>query len=682
MISGGTVRAFRLLVVLSATLASLLAPVTAANASVDAVTSVSPSRIDSPTNLTLLDIAGTGLAAGDVVSESPSSSAILFSTSVDDGAGGIKVNVRVTSPVTGIYDIVVTDPSDGSSATCAGCLQVGAPPAPVHLVTVTPGDGSLALAWSLPAYAGTSAVLGYHVTWDDPTGPVGGVDVTDAHVVVTGLTNSIDYTFRVAPYNSWGAAAPAVLHEEVGTVPDRPAITGFTPYPFAARLQVQLGNTWMLPRVAYDTRWTSPDGTTGEIDGDSVPELLNVFDRGTYAVQVRAVNSVGPSAWSDSFGVHVITEPGPARHLRATHFGLPVRLSWDAPRTDGGSPITGYTVRLASDLRDVVRTFHTTGRSLLLTNLHVGDRWRWEVSALNAATAARSWTAETAEASLVQQFDTATTATVGTGPTGRARWIAPGGSRWSGLGRRTFVTAPTPLRARGRTYFVGSTARGVLLIRSLSAGWHRLAAPLCFDAGAQVGRHARLWVACRDSAGRLAELSTWLPKAGLPTAMSYRSTFAPRIVGAPRVGRGGYGDVYVAFRTPGLDGRRHNVRLAQVDIDYAQHVPLTCGSPLAFATTQMATTVDAYHLAALACRQDRTHVAWATVGYPNNSTTHGVLTLPFSPSRELAVVYPGARLQLILRTTSGVRRYDPRTRTWRSFGWQDARSLEAVTWTL
>src|SRR3954449_13185971 len=135
---GGTVRTIRLLVVLAVGAAGL-APALPAAAAVTSVTGVAPSRVDAPTTpWTTLDLTGSGLAAGDIVKSVPSSSSVLFSSSVDDGAGGIKVNVRVNGATYGTYDVVVADPGDSSSATCSGCLQLGASPRISSLTTMTP----------------------------------------------------------------------------------------------------------------------------------------------------------------------------------------------------------------------------------------------------------------------------------------------------------------------------------------------------------------------------------------------------------------------------------------------------------------------------------------------------------------------------------------------------------------
>ena len=42
------------------------------------------------------------------------------------------------------------------------------------------------------------------------------------------------------------------------------------------------------------------------------------------------------------------TLPGAPRNLREVVDGASMTLSWDAPRTAGGSPITGYKYRLRS----------------------------------------------------------------------------------------------------------------------------------------------------------------------------------------------------------------------------------------------------------------------------------------------------------------------------------------------
>jgi hypothetical protein len=484
---------------------------------------------------------------------------------------------------------------------------------------------------------------------------------------------------RVSAFNASGDGLASVLDERVGTVPDQPAITSSFPRVFGATLRVA-GNTWTLPRQAvWDIRSTAPDGTNDEVDGDSLPELLNAYQRGTYVVRVRVRNAVGASAWSAPADVTVIAAPSAPRHLAASALGSPVRLSWSPPVTDGGSAVTGYAVAVVPYPGSAGRTYHTSSTSLVLGDLPSGRLWSWSVSALNEATAVDSRHEEPADG---PTFDTGTLGLVATTASGTARWLGPGATEWQALGTRSFATPPTPLKAWGRTYLLGSTPTGAVLMRTLGGRWHHLSSVPSYDAAAQVGHSHRLWVACRSGDGTLDQLRAYLPETRLPTQLRRQTYVAhPRIVGAPTIARDRYGDVRIAYRSPNAGSHGYDVRVVVAGTDATRYVALDCPSRPMIATT-VSPAPDGDALYAVACRVDRRHVAWARIGFADGDHSRGMATLPFSIEPNIAVGYPAARVQVLTRSADGVRRYDVRSGTWAALGGAFASSLTAATWSL
>ena len=84
------------------------------------------------------------------------------------------------------------------------------PGAPTGL-TLAPGDAALAASWTAPANDGGSAITGYKVQWRsggedwEPTTREASTTMTEHRI--TGLTNGVTYTVRVAAVNSQGAGA-------------------------------------------------------------------------------------------------------------------------------------------------------------------------------------------------------------------------------------------------------------------------------------------------------------------------------------------------------------------------------------------------------------------------------------------------------------------------------------------
>ncbi len=103
-----------------------------------------------------------------------------------------------TGAAAGPHSVFVTNPDGGRGSLTGGFTVIAPPDKPVG-VTAVAGDTSVALSWTAPANAGTSAVTGYRVT---TSGGVQPVEVTGTSTTITGLTNGTAYTFTVAAKNA------------------------------------------------------------------------------------------------------------------------------------------------------------------------------------------------------------------------------------------------------------------------------------------------------------------------------------------------------------------------------------------------------------------------------------------------------------------------------------------------
>ena len=179
----------------------------------------------------------------------------------------------------------------------------------------------------------------------------------------SGSTTSLDVRWR-APGNA-----------------GRPAITGY-------KLQYRQGGSGAWTAHAHSGTGTST--TLGSLATDT-----------TYQVQVRALNADGDGPWSAagsrSTGAVAATVPGAPRGFTAAPDDARVTLSWSAPASDGGAPITTYRYRHAT------RTMSLSGaawtevpdsdadgdgadeREVTVTGLTNGTEYPFEVQALNSA---------------------------------------------------------------------------------------------------------------------------------------------------------------------------------------------------------------------------------------------------------------------------------------------------------
>ena len=163
-----------------------------------------------------------------------------------------------------------------------------------------------------------------------------------------------------------------------------------------ANLAATAGNgevtlTWTAPGPArppvtgYEYRYkTTADFGEWTAVPDSAAHISHVvtgLDNGVdHVFELRAVNTVGPGAASEA-AVQPVGEPGAPRNLRATPGNARVTLHWDAPASDGGSPVTDYEYRRSG--ADWTSTGSTSTRFVATVGLINGTDYRFDVRAVN-----------------------------------------------------------------------------------------------------------------------------------------------------------------------------------------------------------------------------------------------------------------------------------------------------------
>jgi len=140
---------------------------------------------------------------------------------------------------------------------------------------------------------------------------------------------------------------------------------------------------------------TSPSGDSieNEVGGDTAT-IGGLANGTTYYFRVHAQNAYGDGA---SVTVQVTPQdpgsgsgsgsvPGSPTGLKTSSGDGFIALSWSAPTSTGGSPITGYHVYLGySSSLAGAREFTTSGPSFRLTDAENGSQYFIKVTALNAA---------------------------------------------------------------------------------------------------------------------------------------------------------------------------------------------------------------------------------------------------------------------------------------------------------
>jgi fibronectin type 3 domain-containing protein len=279
----------------------------------------------------------------------------------------------------------------------ASATPAAKPGAPAGL-TATPGDSQVTLSWAAPASDGGAPISDYDVYQGTSPGgetgaPVGGSPVTTTSTTVTGLVNGTTYYFNVAAVNRVGQGpASAEVSATPAAMPGAPARLTAT----AGNAQVTL--SWTAPASNGGlpvTGYHLYAGTTADFSGESsvatltgtVVTVTGLANGTTYYFKVAAVNRVGEGPGTVTEAVPVTT-PGAAAELTATPGDSQVTLSWAAPASDGGAPISEYIVYQGTspggETGAPVSGSPVTTTSTTVTGL-VNGTYYFKVVAVNAA---------------------------------------------------------------------------------------------------------------------------------------------------------------------------------------------------------------------------------------------------------------------------------------------------------
>jgi hypothetical protein len=254
----------------------------------------------------------------------------------------------LTGGVSYTFTVKATSSAGDSPASTASSaiIPLGAPQPPTGVLATGGANAQSVVSWTAPSNNGGDAITGYTVT----SSP-GGFQCTTATTscTVSGLTNGTSYTFTVTATNSKGTSTASSASSAVvpSTAPGAP--TGVS----GSGSTNQVVVSWSAPTSnggATITGYTvsaSPGGfvcTTTTATSCTVTGLTNGV---SYTFTVTATNAAGTGAASTaSSSVKPLGVP-PAPLNPVQRFNWPtgvLSLTWDAPVSDGGSAITGYSV--------------------------------------------------------------------------------------------------------------------------------------------------------------------------------------------------------------------------------------------------------------------------------------------------------------------------------------------------
>ena len=233
-------------------------------------------------------------------------------------------------------------------------------------VTATAGAGQVTLGWGGPSlshvtkfqYRKKSAGATGYGAWTD----VPGSSASTTGYTVTGLAPGTEYAFQVRAVNAGGHG---VASDEVKATPTGDAATEAPAAPtiFIGTGDAKVRLSWNDPDDKSISRYDYRQKTAGSWGAaESIPDsgssttshiVTGLTNGSSYAFQVRAVNSVGASAWSNEVSTTLFRKP---TGLTATPRDGGADLTWTSPndstieywqvrhRTDGGRYASWSTI--------------------------------------------------------------------------------------------------------------------------------------------------------------------------------------------------------------------------------------------------------------------------------------------------------------------------------------------------
>jgi fibronectin type 3 domain-containing protein len=266
----------------------------------------------------------------------------------------------------------------GPASNSMSATPATTPGAPT-LQSAAAGNGSVTLVWSA-AYDGGSALVGY-TAGSSPGGLM--CTTTATSCTITGLMNGTTYMFSVTATNAVGTGpASNSLNATPATVPGTPTLNS------AAAGNASVALAWSAPpsnggsAITGYTATATPGGascTTSAV-GCTITGLTNGT---TYTFTVTATNALGTGGASNPLSATpaaAVTVPGAPSLNSASAGNGSVALTWSAPASNGGSPITGYTATATPG----GATCTTSALGCTIAGLANGTTYTFTVKATNA----------------------------------------------------------------------------------------------------------------------------------------------------------------------------------------------------------------------------------------------------------------------------------------------------------
>lgn len=356
-------------------------------------TSVTPKRVpDAPTGL----VATYGPARATLTWTAPANNggASISSYKVVASPGGqFCTSATATCVLTGLtngtaYTFTVTATNvvgTSVSSDVSNSVTPRSAPSIPRSVNGSFGNTTATVSWDIPSSDGASPITGYRVT-SVPASQTCNTDPDTFTCNFTGLTNGTTYQFFVYAINAEGSSAgSSSVAITPATYPGAPAAPSITS---AGNASISL--SWNAPSnnggsapTGY-TVTSSPGGQTCVTTGATVCTVSGLTNGTSYTFTVTATNVAGTSVASPASASSIPrTKPSAPGSFLATYGNTTVTLTWDAPTSNGGLPITSYKVTTVGSTKTCTALEPT--RVCTITGLVNGTSYTFSATATNEA---------------------------------------------------------------------------------------------------------------------------------------------------------------------------------------------------------------------------------------------------------------------------------------------------------
>ena len=261
------------------------------------------------------------------------------------------------------------------------------------LVAATGQNGGASVAFT-PGVDGGSPVTNFYASCTSSDGGTSFGIFTGASspIVVQNLTNGKTYTCTVYGTNAVGqgpASAPSnsFVVSAVPGVPGPPTIGTAVIAAQSATVAFTAGNPGDSPILSFTITCTSTNGgvAASATDVTSPIFVFGLTNGRTYSCSAIETNAIGPSLPSSHTTAFLVGDlPGPPRAPSAQPGNGNATVSWTAPASNGGAPITGYIVTpFIGFAAQPARTFNKPGVKEVISGLTNGRTYTFVVVAKN-----------------------------------------------------------------------------------------------------------------------------------------------------------------------------------------------------------------------------------------------------------------------------------------------------------